>query len=476
LNFPDTVKALKADGLLAEVNAPISPDYEIPWLASRLAKSTIKALLFSNVQEKSFRLITNVYYGKAQLVFREGVSGLRERFRRWLTLFAQFPADHASKLSKLASLAWMADVLPRVRDSAKGFLQSSSFDLDLTELPALRHHVGEEFPVIKNPVVVFQDREAKTLEVFSQPVQVVDEKTLLIHIPHRTRAFRLIEDVARHGGTLNVAVVVGAPPYLQLAAGINWIPWVDKYMLAGELSGSPLELMRLDNGMYVPAEAEMIITGELVPGDVRPEGKMLYEDLRLYGGSPMPVVRAKTLLYKPSALFYTSITNPLLSDVASLKEIEEKLLLEFIQQHIPSVIGVKYIASDAYRTMIVALDGSQSVSALEVGGLLFSINVNPYLDTVVVLKCGARCLESMKDDSRVLTYLISSLQHGSILAASATPLDDVLRSERKTRIIVDATSTTLENSINDYIEGVKDVAKLTELYARLSQELRDAQS
>ncbi len=471
MNLRETVNILRANRLVAEIDEPLSAHYEIPWLVSHLSEKTVKALLFSKIEGKEFPLITNVYYGKSHIVFKEDVDGLREKFRRLVSLLSDVPLDSASKLSKLASLAWLSDVFPKVQESTKGFLQYTAFDINLLELPALRHHALEEYPVIKNPVIVLQDPRTKVSEVFSQPVQIVDEKALLVHVPRRTRAYSLIEEAARHGEPLRVAVAIGSPPHLQLAASINWIPWIDKYLLAGVLAGTPLDLLRLENGVYAPAEAEIILVGELVPGDVRPEGKMLFEDMRLYGGSPMPVIRVKALLAKPSALFYTSITSPVRSDVAELKGIEEKLILELVRLYIPGVAWIKFLGIDAYRTLLVALEEPQQVSAFEVGNFLFSLNIAPYVDTVIVLK-GRREIQNLRDDSLV-KYLVASLQHDKILALSTSSPDDTLRVERNTRVIVDATSLNFRNYVGDYIEDIKGFEKLRELYEKFSQELRD---
>ncbi|QOJ78514.1 UbiD family decarboxylase [Infirmifilum lucidum] len=472
MNLRETVNVLRANNLVAEIDEPLSAHYEIPWLVSRLSEKSIKALLFSRIEGKEFPLVTNVYYGKSHVVFREDVDGLREKFRRLVSLLSGVPLDSASKLSKLASLALLSDVFPKVQESTKGFLQYTAFDINLLELPALRHHTLEEYPVIKNPVIILQDPRTKVSEVFSQPVQVVDEKALLVHVPRRTRAYSLIEEAARHGGSLSVAVAIGSPPHLQLAASINWVPWIDKYLLAGALAGTPLNLVRLENGIYAPAEAEIILAGELVPGDVRPEGKMLFEDMRLYGGSPMPVIRVKALLAKPSAFFYTSITSPVRSDIAELKRIEEKLVLELVQLHIPGVTWIKFLGIDAYRTLLVALEEPRQTSAFEIGSLLLSLNIAPYIDTVIVLKEG-REIQGLEDDNLV-KYLITSLRHDKILALSTPSPDDTLRSERNTRVIVDATNLDFKDYVKDYIEGIEEPEKLRELYEKISRELRDA--
>jgi 4-hydroxy-3-polyprenylbenzoate decarboxylase len=68
------------------------------------------------------------------------------------------------------------------------------------------------------------------------------------------------------GVALKAAVVIGPTPNLIYAAASTFAYGVDEYGVAGAIAGKPLELVRCHTAdLYVPAHAEMILEGEVLP-------------------------------------------------------------------------------------------------------------------------------------------------------------------------------------------------------------------
>jgi 4-hydroxy-3-polyprenylbenzoate decarboxylase len=78
---------------------------------------------------------------------------------------------------------------------------------------------------------------------------------------------RIHLDKCREKGIpLKAAVVIGPPPNLIYAAASTFPYGVDEYGVAGAIAGRPLELVRCRTAdLYVPAQAEMILEGEVLP-------------------------------------------------------------------------------------------------------------------------------------------------------------------------------------------------------------------
>jgi len=71
---------------------------------------------------------------------------------------------------------------------------------------------------------------------------------------------------------LEIAIVPGASPLLSLAASYKAPLGVDECALAGGLSGEPLHLVAAQTiDVEVPAEAEIVIEGRILPGERYPE-------------------------------------------------------------------------------------------------------------------------------------------------------------------------------------------------------------
>jgi len=467
VSIGDLVETLRNGKHLIEIEESVLADYELPWFTVNLARKTSKALLFKDVVDKEYPVTTNIYLGKIDISFHNSTSLIVENFKRLISILLNVSLDPSSKISVLASFAWISDVYPRVVGS-QGFLRRSALEFDLTGLPAVRHTAREEHPVIKNPVILLSDPKTGQTILFSEPVQVIDEKTLLLHIPRSSKAFMFLEESTKHSEAINAAIIIGVSPYLQLVSKMDWLPWFNKYLLAGGLSGGPVNLMRVDGNLYVPFDAETIILGELVPGDVRPEGKMLYEDMRYYGGFPMPLVRAKALMHKPEPVFYTSITHPYLSDEYALNNLREQLMTEYVRLLAPDVSYLSFLSFDAYRTVVVGLKNANSRRAYEIGVLLFSLKLTPYLDTVVVVSAENK-VEKVEN---LVSMLLTSLTSNRILYFENPQEEELLRDARREKVIVDATSLRLDYISERDVLTSDEFKDSREKYEKILQELR----
>lgn len=70
-----------------------------------------------------------------------------------------------------------------------------------------------------------------------------------------------------------VAIVIGADPLSTMVAGLFIEAWQDEANYAGALNQAPVELVKCETiDLYVPASAEMVIEGEVLPDVKLPEG------------------------------------------------------------------------------------------------------------------------------------------------------------------------------------------------------------
>ena len=97
-----------------------------------------------------------------------------------------------------------------------------------------------------------------------------------------------------------VALVLGPDPTVVMTAPAP-IPFgTDELAIAGALRGKPLELVPCKTiPLEVPASAEIIIEGEILPGELREEGPF-GEFTGHYGGhkAPRPVIRVKAITHR----------------------------------------------------------------------------------------------------------------------------------------------------------------------------------
>jgi 4-hydroxybenzoate decarboxylase len=75
------------------------------------------------------------------------------------------------------------------------------------------------------------------------------------------------------GSALPIAIAIGMPPSVLLAAGTTVGPDRSEYDLAARIAGAGIELVPSPKlGLPVPSSTEVVIEGEILPGVRRPEG------------------------------------------------------------------------------------------------------------------------------------------------------------------------------------------------------------
>jgi 2,5-furandicarboxylate decarboxylase 1 len=115
---------------------------------------------------------------------------------------------------------------------------------------------------------------------------------------------RRIYNLHRERGTpLKVAIAVGAPPALQIAAAADIPAGISDIDVAGALQDSPLELVRCrTSDILVPADAEFVIE-VTVDLDTWVDNTM-GEFGDLYGTTSSPVATIDTITHRADALFH----------------------------------------------------------------------------------------------------------------------------------------------------------------------------
>jgi 2,5-furandicarboxylate decarboxylase 1 len=146
-------------------------------------------------------------------------------------------------------------------------------DVDCTTFPLVKHSEHDAGRYITSGVVMARDPETGVLGLGIQRLQLKGPRRFGISLPGERRVARAHAKAEDQGEALPAAVVLGAGPYVDLASQAK-IPHDDaKLGVAGALAGVPVELVRCEScDLAVPARAEIVIEGRLLPKVREPEG------------------------------------------------------------------------------------------------------------------------------------------------------------------------------------------------------------
>jgi 2,5-furandicarboxylate decarboxylase 1 len=209
----------------------------------------------------------------------------------------------------------------------------------LQQLPIPTHNEHDGGPYISAGLMIARNPNTGKQNVTIHRCQVTGPNRLgVLLLPRHTHAYLQMAEEA--GKPLDVAIVVGIDP-LTLLASQAIVPLDhDELEIAGALQGRPLPVVKcVTSEVRVPAEAEIIIEGRILPGVREPEGPF-GEFPQYYGPrANREVMEVVAVTHRKDAIFHTIVGGGL--DHQLLGAIpKEATLLTHLRRSFPNVLDV----------------------------------------------------------------------------------------------------------------------------------------
>lgn len=268
-NFKQALEKLESKGRLNHIKKEVSLDEISDWI-----KKSDKALLFENTGT-DYRIASNVC--------------TRENF------CAIFDVDWKELQDKVAA-ALDNPIEPIMVDE----WPFEEVDLDLGKLPILKYYDSDPGPYITSGVFV-TECEKRNLSYHRILVKGKDSGTTRICHRHTWECY------IRNNKDIDVAICIGLNPALLFAAAISTKEPMDETEIAGGFYGEPIKMIRMENGVSVPSDAEFVLLGKLTSEEGE-EGPFVdttgtYDIIR-----QQPVLKiTKILRQKENAIYYALI-------------------------------------------------------------------------------------------------------------------------------------------------------------------------
>lgn len=240
---------------------------------------------------------------------------------------------------------------------------------DLYDLPIVRHHAMDPAPYL-DMTPVMKDPEGGFYNVAFLRNMVKGPRRLGIHMSprHNWQIHRKNEEKKR---PTPVAIVVSHHPAFYLGA-LNVSPFgVDDYARVGAIMGTPLRLTASESwgeDFMVPADAEMVIEGHVLPDIKEAEGPF-GEFTGYYGPQRLrPVIEVTAITHRRDAIFQHIFTGH--RDTWVLGGIpKEGSLFNLIRGVVPTTKAVHFPISgscrfNCYISIDKKVDGETKQAAL----------------------------------------------------------------------------------------------------------------
>lgn len=186
--------------------------------------------------------------------------------------------------------------------------------------------------IARNPMTGVQNVSINRIQVNSR-----DRMALLILPRHLHAYFQAAEQA---GKALEVAVVIGVDPLTLLASQAVMPIDHDELEIAGALHGAPLSVVKcMTNEVRVPAEAEIVIEGRLLPGVREAEGPFGEFPKYYSPQADREVIQVERVTHRRSPLYHTIV--PAEKEHLFLGGIpREATILSLLQRSFPGVRDV----------------------------------------------------------------------------------------------------------------------------------------
>ncbi|MEE9531260.1 MAG: UbiD family decarboxylase, partial [Syntrophobacteria bacterium] len=173
--------------------------------------------------------------------------------------------------------------------------------VDVLKFPVPLHHELDRARFIGTAdCVITKDPDSEWFNLGTYRSQVYDGKTIGCQITAGKHGRIQRDKYFERGEPMKVVIVVGQDPLLYLLASSPLPKGISEYDFAGGICGEPVEVVRGPyTGFPIPADAEIAIEGETVPGMLKPEGPF-GEWMGYYSDDDVqrPYVNVKTILYR----------------------------------------------------------------------------------------------------------------------------------------------------------------------------------
>ncbi|MCV0429689.1 MAG: UbiD family decarboxylase [Roseibium sp.] len=236
-------------------------------------------------------------------------------------------------------------------------------DPDLCQLPVQTCWPDDAGPLITWGIVITRPPGAddpRTYNLGIYRMQVLGPKTAIIRwLPFRGGA-QHYRKWQQKGDTMPVAIVIGCDPATLLSAVIPAPGDVSELALAGIFNDTPSRLAPCRTiEMHVPESAEIVLEGEIKPGEVALEGPFgdhtgYYNDAASY-----PVFHLNSMSLRKDPVYLSTFTGRAPDEPSVIGDAMTDIFRPILRQAIPEIVDVFLPpATCSYRFAVLKIDKS----------------------------------------------------------------------------------------------------------------------
>ena len=347
---------LESKGDLQRISAPVSTELEMTEIAYRSLRADGPALLFENVIGHNTPVAINLFCAERRMNWAldvEDADTLAGRLEAMIEMVQGGPPQGVlNKLRTLGRLVHVGAYQPRtVSNPPCQQVVLSGEDVDLYSLPIIKCWPMDAGPYITLPLVITRDPETGTQNYGIYRMQVFDRNTTGMH-------WQTHKVGARHyrasSEKLEVAVALGGDPASIWTGSAPLPPDIDEMVLAGFIRDEGVELAQaVSVDLKVPAHAEIVLEGYVIPGEERTEGPFGDHTGYYSLAEPYPVFHVTTITRRHNPIYPTTFVGRPPTEDYWMGKVTERVFLPLIRLILPEVVDINMPAEGIFHNLVL---------------------------------------------------------------------------------------------------------------------------
>lgn len=289
--FRDFLAISEQQGVLRRVTKDVEVDWEpaamAKWAFQALSDDDRFGLLFDNVKNCNFKLVTGAL-GASTHSYALGLGVSRDDInQKWReALISPIPPNP-------------------VENGPCQDIVLTGEEVRLSDLPIPTWTPGKDAAPYITTITVTRHAESGIQNMGVYRTMVKDDTHVIANINPGRHGFMQASSYLEQGKPAPIAWVVGTHPAVHYATVANMPFGSEEIEVAGGLNGAPIDVVKcITSDIMVPAEAEFIIEGEVLPDQVADEGP--FGEFAGYMGpvSPKPLVKITAITHRKDPIYY----------------------------------------------------------------------------------------------------------------------------------------------------------------------------
>ena len=348
---------LEKTGQLLRIKEDVDPNLEMAAIHLRIFEQKGPAILFEKVKGSKFRAASNIFgtLERSQYIFRNTLPQVKQL----IDIKIDPTAAIKSPLQTLAALPAALNALPNGMPLSKPVLFE---EINISDLPLIKHWPMDGGAFVTLPQVYTEDADKPGIANANLGMYRIQlsgneyelNKEIGLHYQlhrgigvHQTKA-------NNKGMPLKVSVFVGGPPAHSVAAVMPLPEGMSEMNFAGVLAGKRFNYTYVD-GYCVSTDADFVITGEVYPGENKPEGPF-GDHLGYYSlQHDFPLMKVHKVFARKNAIWaFTVVGRPPQEDT-SFGQLIHSMTGSAISNEIPGLKEVHAVDAAGVHPLLLAV-------------------------------------------------------------------------------------------------------------------------